>query len=169
MTTQHKLPQALDGARDDLWARQRQLLTGLLAELEGGAHPLNRALAEEVDQGGKRVRASLPLLCAHALARDPGDDGAALWLGLAVELIHVATLCHDDVMDGDRVRRNRATAWCRLGAAQAITLRHASPPQVGPLLPGPVAQRRPHPALAPAPGHDHVIALAGARDAQLRP
>jgi geranylgeranyl diphosphate synthase type I len=121
MTTPHRLPQPFDSARADLWPRQRELLGELLVSLGGAGHPLHRAVADEVDQGGKRLRAGLPHATARALARS-FDEPAALWLGLALELLHVATLCHDDVMDGDRVRRDRPTAWRRLGVAGAITL-----------------------------------------------
>ena len=38
----------------------------------------------------------------------------------AVELLHNATLIHDDIQDGDQVRRGQPTTWVRHGQAQAI-------------------------------------------------
>src|SRR5687768_10892628 len=57
--------------------------------------------------GGKRLR---PLIAALA-ARASGTDAAlALAVGCAAELIHTATLYHDDVVDDGRVRRGRPAA-----------------------------------------------------------
>ncbi|MGB8258803.1 MAG: polyprenyl synthetase family protein [Terracidiphilus sp.] len=61
--------------------------------------------------GGKRIRPSLLLLAAHAL----GYSGpAAIRLGSVVEMVHTATLVHDDIIDGADTRRGRPsanTAW----------------------------------------------------------
>jgi geranylgeranyl pyrophosphate synthase len=54
--------------------------------------------------GGKRLR---PLL-VHLTAT---DRDAALTAGVAVELVHVATLVHDDLIDGAELRRGRTSAW----------------------------------------------------------
>ena len=67
--------------------------------------------------GGKRLRALLPPWIAAALG---GDPEAALGLGVGLELLHNATLVHDDLQDGDVVRRGQPTVWRRYGVAQAI-------------------------------------------------
>ena len=46
-----------------------------------------------------------------------GNTGAA-WAGLAAEIVHSASLVHDDIMDGDRMRRNVETVWLRFGLPQ---------------------------------------------------
>ena len=56
------------------------------------------------DGGGKRLRPALLLLAAGACG-ERGD--AAIRLGAVVEIIHTATLVHDDVIDGAEVRRGR--------------------------------------------------------------
>ena len=56
------------------------------------------------DGGGKRLRPALLLLSAGACG-ERGD--AAIRLGAVVEIIHTATLVHDDVIDGSEVRRGR--------------------------------------------------------------
>jgi octaprenyl-diphosphate synthase len=49
------------------------------------------------------------VLMARASGHDPGDERHAL-LGATVELIHTATLLHDDVVDDSAVRRGQDTA-----------------------------------------------------------
>ena len=62
--------------------------------------------------GGKRLRPSLLLLSAKLA----GDGGAtAVQLGAVVELIHTATLLHDDVIDGAETRRGRPSTNVKWG------------------------------------------------------
>ena len=62
--------------------------------------------------GGKRLR---PLL-VHLTSRDRKQ---ALRAGVAIELAHVATLVHDDLIDGAELRRGRSSAWHEHGAQAA--------------------------------------------------
>jgi octaprenyl-diphosphate synthase len=57
--------------------------------------------------GGKRLRPLIAALAARATGADPT---LALAVGCAAELIHTATLYHDDVVDDGRVRRGRPAA-----------------------------------------------------------
>ena len=66
---------------------------------------------------GKGVRARLALLSAQAAGAPPE---VGLPAALAVELVHNFSLLHDDVMDGDAMRRHRAAVWARFGTAAAI-------------------------------------------------
>ncbi len=68
--------------------------------------------------GGKRVRAILPVWVCTNLG---GRPDSALDIGAAFEIIHNASLVHDDVQDGDCYRRGRPTVWHRWGAANAIS------------------------------------------------
>ena len=70
-----------------------------------------------VDAGGKRFRPLLVLLSAHF--GDPNRDSVTS-AAVAVELTHVATLYHDDVMDEAAVRRGADTANARWGNSVAI-------------------------------------------------
>lgn len=63
--------------------------------------------------GGKRLRPLLAFLCAP-----PGGDPPVA-AGVAVELVHMATLVHDDLVDGAAIRRGRAAAWAAHGADAA--------------------------------------------------
>lgn len=68
--------------------------------------------------GGKAVRPALTLLAAEATTA--GGAGRAVPAAVAVELVHNHSLLHDDVIDGDRTRRHRATAWSVFGIGEAI-------------------------------------------------
>src|SRR5690242_21892470 len=62
--------------------------------------------------GGKRLRPALLLLSARLI----GDGGpSAIRLGAVVEIIHSATLVHDDVIDVAETRRGRASTNVRWG------------------------------------------------------
>lgn len=67
--------------------------------------------------GGKALR---PLFCALVCEAVCGDWRRALHAAAAIELTHNFSLVHDDIEDGDRERRGRATLWARWGVAQAI-------------------------------------------------
>jgi len=65
--------------------------------------------SEALAAGGKRLR---PLLVF--LATPPGETPNVA-AGVAVELVHMATLVHDDLIDGAAFRRGRASAWQAFG------------------------------------------------------
>jgi geranylgeranyl pyrophosphate synthase len=69
---------------------------------------------EAVDAGGKRLR---PLLI-HAVS---DDRERALRCSVAIELVHTATLVHDDLVDSAPMRRGRPTAWHAHGEHAAVT------------------------------------------------
>ena len=75
--------------------------------------------------GGKRLRAMTVLLAAEPFLRRNGKSWKSeverlLPLALAVELIHNATLIHDDIQDGDTLRRGKETLWKKYSLAQGI-------------------------------------------------
>ena len=72
---------------------------------------------EHLASGGKRVRGRLAL--ASCALWGISDEEAVPWAA-AVELLHNATLVHDDIQDGDEFRRGRPTVWARHGVSQAI-------------------------------------------------
>jgi geranylgeranyl pyrophosphate synthase len=67
--------------------------------------------------GGKRLRPMLVLLCAG-----PGAGEEAIRAATAVELVHMATLIHDDVLDSAPLRRGRPTVYATAGAPRAKAL-----------------------------------------------
>ncbi len=70
-----------------------------------------------VANGGKAIRPAMALLAAEAVG---GSAQVALPAAAAVELAHNFSLVHDDVIDGDRTRRHRPTAWSVFGTRTAI-------------------------------------------------
>jgi geranylgeranyl pyrophosphate synthase len=75
--------------------------------VDGGR--VSEVAREALSAGGKRLRPLLVFLCA------PPDRPPPYAAGVAVELIHLATLVHDDLIDGAEVRRGRASAWHEFG------------------------------------------------------
>ncbi len=69
--------------------------------------------------GGKRLRALLPLLVADVLGEDPRG---VIPFAAACEILHNATLVHDDLQDGDETRRGQPAVWVKYGEARAINL-----------------------------------------------
>ena len=69
--------------------------------------------------GGKRIRPALCLLCCEALG---GESERAIHFAAAVEILHNLLIIHDDVEDGDTVRRDMPTVWVKFGIENAINL-----------------------------------------------
>ena len=67
--------------------------------------------------GGKRIRPSLLLLSAHLLGY---SEQAAIRLGAVVEMLHTATLVHDDIIDGADTRRGRPSANTTWGNEKCV-------------------------------------------------
>ena len=78
---------------------------------------LGAIVQEHLFTGGKRLRARLALASAEAL--DVPAELAIPWAA-ACELLHNATLIHDDLQDNDPIRRGHFTVWVRHGQPQAI-------------------------------------------------
>ncbi len=95
--------------------RDSSSLYGMLAYHLGWVDAEFRPLAEP--KRGKRLRPLLLLLVCEAQG---GDWRQALPAAAAVELLHNFSLIHDDIEDGDRMRRGRPTLWTLWGEAQAI-------------------------------------------------
>lgn len=103
----------LEVVKPDLEAVNQLIVTELGSEVE---------LIEEVGRylikaGGKRLRPVVALLAARGCG-DPGGRHVAL--AAVVELIHTATLLHDDVVDTSELRRGRSTANHEYGNAASV-------------------------------------------------
>jgi geranylgeranyl pyrophosphate synthase len=97
---------------------QRRWGTELESRVQiSGVGLLNEMVHYHLETGGKRMRALLPVWLCHNLG---GDPERALDLGAGLELLHNATLVHDDLQDGDTRRRGVPTVWALWGSAQAI-------------------------------------------------
>ena len=96
-------------------------LAGVEAWLSQTAHPDDELLTEAsrhlIAAGGKRFRAMLVLLAAQ-FGRP--NDPRVIQAAVAIELTHLATLFHDDVMDEAEVRRGHPSANSRWSNSVAI-------------------------------------------------
>jgi geranylgeranyl pyrophosphate synthase len=98
-----------DGVEEYLDALEERLARTVASHPGVVAAVGNEALAA----GGKRLR---PLLVF--LATPPGEE-PSLAAGVAIELVHMATLVHDDLIDRAHFRRGKAAAWSVHGAEAA--------------------------------------------------
>ena len=91
----------------------------LLLETAGSSlHPLvSESSTHLIRAGGKRLRPSLVLVCSRA--GTPGGRATDL-AAAAVELIHLATLYHDDVIDETDTRRGAPTVHSKWGVEVAV-------------------------------------------------
>ena len=113
-----------NGWESDVGDLEGRLATGLAA-VEAHLHQvitsdepfITEAAAHLLNAGGKRFRPMLVLVCAEY--GDPHHPHVVP-AGSAVELTHLATLYHDDVMDEADMRRGADSANSRWGNAIAI-------------------------------------------------
>jgi octaprenyl-diphosphate synthase len=120
------LERPLATARSDSGSEAATLVTAELESVERRIEEVIRSreprLTEIADYlinaGGKRVRPAVAMLvfraCGGADIRDMVD------LSVSLELIHTATLLHDDIIDSNDVRRGRAAAPLRFGVADTL-------------------------------------------------
>ncbi len=99
--------------RDDLALVEREICAQNGAAIE----PVSEIASYLQEGGGKRLRPALLLLAAGASGyRGP----SAIRLGAVVEMIHSATLVHDDVIDGAQTRRGRPSTNARWGNHMSV-------------------------------------------------
>jgi octaprenyl-diphosphate synthase len=88
-----------------------------LDEIECNDHKVGRSAAHLLALGGKRLR---PMCVGLAARLGEGFSAGAFELGLAAELVHMATLLHDDVVDQGEVRRGQPAARLLYGNAASV-------------------------------------------------
>ena len=135
------------------------------AEQLGGQYAQLWRFAFEATSGGKRIRPRLLLLAHDHLGGR--DLPSALRAGAAFELLHTALLMHDDLLDGDLVRRGRPNVAGRF-AATAMDEGHGSRTarlwgSASALLAGDLLISGAHALLAGIPGQQAAI-LTGILD-----
>jgi geranylgeranyl pyrophosphate synthase len=101
--------------------RQHQLefINEALKELDlSQIHPLLATTTKyAISTGGKRLRPLIAILCTEMLGGDYRDTRDMF---LALELIHNATLVHDDIIDGDVYRRGEPSLFYEHGVKKAV-------------------------------------------------
>jgi geranylgeranyl pyrophosphate synthase len=94
------------------------LVEARMREQSNGHHPdLQTALDHLLDSGGKRIRPTISLLVGGMIGT---DLNRTITLAAAVELLHTATLVHDDVIDGALLRRGTPTLNARWSPSATI-------------------------------------------------
>ena len=107
------IEQALAPVKADLDAAAERVLISL-------ADPVARNVVYLITAGGKRLRPALTLLCG-ACGSSP-NRAALIDTATAVELIHTATLIHDDIIDQSLVRRSQPSFHARWGTERAVLM-----------------------------------------------
>ncbi len=79
--------------------------------------PLRDAILYLVQSGGKRLRPALTIAAGKSY---PVDEAKLIYLATAVELLHTATLVHDDVIDGALLRRGNPTLNARWNVGATV-------------------------------------------------
>jgi geranylgeranyl pyrophosphate synthase len=100
MTDRHV--EIMDSIREDL----RRVEATLRALPMVDYAVIEEAIEQLLDSGGKRIRPTLTLLTSRLY---PADIDKVISLAAAVEMLHTATLVHDDVIDGALLRRGSPT------------------------------------------------------------
>jgi geranylgeranyl pyrophosphate synthase len=93
----------------ELLERVEERLRGIAT---GAGDPIGPWATETIAAGGKRLR---PLLVLLAAGEPVGAGDGLVRAAVAVELVHAATLVHDDVLDAASLRRGRPTVWASAG------------------------------------------------------
>jgi octaprenyl-diphosphate synthase len=105
--------EVFDLLRDDLVAIEQELGR----DAASGVSTITEIAEYLREGGGKRIRPSVLLLAAHML----GYSGpSAIKLGTVVEMVHTATLVHDDIIDGADTRRGRPSANTKWGNEKCV-------------------------------------------------
>src|SRR5919199_5867195 len=98
-----------------------RLLTENLKNLVGARHPILYAAAEYLfGAGGKRVRPAIVLLISRATTLEQDITPRHRRLAEITEMIHTASLVHDDVVDESQMRRGVPTVHSLFGNRIAI-------------------------------------------------
>jgi geranylgeranyl pyrophosphate synthase len=107
----------LDAAEAWLPARMEAVEERLMRLVEDHGEALAQDAGSTLTAGGKRLRPMLVLLSAG-----PGGGRPAIRAATAIELVHMATLVHDDVLDAAPLRRGRPTVVARSGRDRALAV-----------------------------------------------
>ncbi len=111
---------SLVALRETYWPQIEQVFAKVIPPpAPGDTDSFEAMVWYQLGTGGKRLRATIPLALYQASGRDPKD---IVPLAAALEMLHNATLTHDDAERRLRERRGRETIWVRYGLDQAINV-----------------------------------------------
>ncbi len=104
---------------DPVQPQLRQVTETLHTLASQAGSSMNGLVDQVIDSGGKKVRPAVTLLAAGF---HPHDPSSPITMATAVELLHIATLIHDDTIDNSAMRRGRATISSEWGRNVAVLL-----------------------------------------------
>jgi len=108
-------PKLLDWINDEL----NLIEDDLTAQTASAVSLITSIGSHTLKSGGKRLRPAFVLVAAHA-TNLPFDAARARHCGCVMEMIHMASLIHDDVIDGSLTRRGQATAHSLFGTTESV-------------------------------------------------
>ena len=103
--------------QEELGAVEEKLGTVWMQGSSAGPSMLDDLLGHVLETPGKRTRPAITILASRF---HPHDHDLPLIMATAVELLHIATLVHDDTVDNSAVRRGKATVSSRWGRNIAV-------------------------------------------------
>lgn len=117
MTEQRVTKEAVRAALMPIASEMGQVETIIAEQMKSAVGRVEEIGKYITGAGGKRMRPALLCLMARAMGAKSED---AAFLGAVIEILHTATLMHDDVVDEGMQRRGRPTANAKWGNGQAV-------------------------------------------------
>ncbi|MCL2304746.1 MAG: polyprenyl synthetase family protein [Planctomycetaceae bacterium] len=121
---QERNPEYASGGLPDAYgtiaSELREVEALMLRELETENSFVNEVIRYGFQLGGKRLRPALVLLIGKAVSPEGTVSDNHLRVAAALEMIHTATLIHDDILDGAKVRRHLETMNLRWNSAVSV-------------------------------------------------
>lgn len=121
-TLQKKLPSETAGRVFDKIAAEMSLVEAEYERQVSSNIQVVNYLGDYVrSSGGKRIRPALLILANYAVG-GRGDAENVIRLATVMEMLHTATLVHDDIIDNADIRRNRSSVNARFGNQTAVLM-----------------------------------------------
>lgn len=103
----------LDVIKDDL----NQLESFIIENVRSPQVLISSAVDDLIQAGGKRIRPALTILCGRAVGH---KINRLIPIAASMEIIHMATLVHDDIIDDSALRRGQPTVQSKYGKDVAV-------------------------------------------------
>ena len=110
---------SLSGIYDVVAEELARVESTISNELQSAAPEVELLLSHSRNLGGKRLRPALLLLTGKAIGT---LSESHIFAAAALEMIHLATLIHDDVLDDAKTRRHQETAHAKFGTRPGVLL-----------------------------------------------
>ena len=91
----------------------------IISRLPDNSHPLGKPAHHQFKKAGKQLRGRMALTAADCFGV---PSSLSMRWAAAVEILHNASLVHDDICDGDMVRRGMPSVWAQYGKDTALAL-----------------------------------------------